>query len=138
MNKILLSFLFCFISLATKAQITKDILEGAKVAVEIMSLNKNNQETESECNSNTADFCIFNKMKETISVELKDKKSESEATMLIIPQEAQECTFEIEASIYQYKIINTKEKQGIFPKDQRKSNPSEPNYETRVNFSGST
>lgn len=113
MNKVLLSFVFCFISLATKAQITKDILEGAKVAVEIMSLKKNNQETESECNSNTADFCLLNKMKETISVELKDKKSDSEATMLIVPQDARECTFEIEASIYQYKIINTKQKQVI-------------------------
>ena len=110
MKKVLRSFLCCFISIATKAQISKDILEGAKVAVEIMSLKKNNKETESECNSNTADFCIFNKMQETISVELKDKKSESdEATTLITPSGAKECTYEIVASIYQYKIINTKQ-----------------------------
>lgn len=121
-----LYFLFAY-SLLLQGQTLRDYIDGARVAVDIIKLNKEDNQMkdstsvlrESDCSNNFGSICFENNMLASVDIQIYIKGSQSDTVSLIIPKTASDCSYQVPVNIYEYCIINQKSK-AILRKGQLK------------------
>ena len=135
MNSKIYFFLALYSLLITdlRAQTLRDYIDGAKVAVDVLKISKENKaakdsatatqtaETtkEEECTVNYGEICFENNLLATVEIVIYLKDNISDTVNLIIPKAANDCTYQVPVNIYEYQILHAKSK-AIIRKGQLK------------------
>tara|TARA_B110000090_G_C13368753_1_gene441152 strand:+ start:1564 stop:1992 length:429 start_codon:yes stop_codon:yes gene_type:complete len=126
--KLILFLYFLFASsLLLQGQTLRDYIDGAKVAVDVIKLNKGEKQekdsnlmhSDSDCSNNYGSVCFENNMLASLEIQVYIKDSQSDTVSLIIPKTASDCSYNLPVNIYEYCIINQKSK-AILRKGQLK------------------